>query len=518
MIKEKLTKFLGTPVGMLVLFGAIIGIVELGIMLVAQDIFVPAYISESAWDYVDALMLTLLVAPAMYFLVIRKLQNEINEREHAEAALFSANLLLQENMVELERHRHHLEELVQLRTNELALSKEAAEEASRAKSMFLAKMSHEIRTPMNAIIGLNGVLQNEITDPMQQGHLVKIDMAAHHLLRIINDILDLSKIEAGKLTFENTDFSLHGVIEHSVELLHDRASAKGLQVSLDISSSIPQVLYGDPMRLEQILLNYLSNAIKFTEQGFIKIRAKVIEDLAGSVMVHIEVEDKGIGLTTDQAALLFQSFNQADNSTTRKFGGTGLGLVISKHLATMMGGDAGVKSGYGVGSTFWMTVRLEKSDNSKLAVDNSKSVLINDPKLILAKKYPHVRLLVAEDDEFNQLVVSEILRQAGMQVDLVENGQMALERVIVGDYALVLMDMQMPVMDGLEATRRIRKLPEKSTIPIIAMTANDFEEDRQHCRDAGMSDFISKPVNAEKFYSLLLHWLSNSTGQMDAKK
>ncbi|MDO9189630.1 MAG: ATP-binding protein, partial [Sulfurimicrobium sp.] len=259
---------------------------------------------------------------------------------------------------ELEQHRHHLEELVQTRTGELAHAKDAAEAASRAKSTFLANMSHEIRTPMNAIIGLNHLLQKEITAPKPHGQLVKIGKAAQHLLHIINNILDLSKIEANKVTLDETDFALARVIDHTLSMLGERAASKDLRLVTEIDPAVPRQLRGDPLRLGQILLNFVSNAIKFSEHGKITIRARVAEDEAERILLRIEVEDQGIGLMPEQQALLFQAFTQADDSTTRRYGGTGLGLAIARHLATLMGGEAGVESQPGVGSTFWVTARL----------------------------------------------------------------------------------------------------------------------------------------------------------------
>jgi len=426
---------------------------------------------------------------------------------------------------ELEQHRHHLEELVAERTIELADAKEAAEAASRAKSTFLANMSHEIRTPMNAIIGLTHLLQVEVTHPKQRAHLAKVSDAAQHLLGIINDILDFSKIEVGRVCIDESDFSLRRVIDHTLSMLSERSRAKGLQLDTEIDPAIPPRLRGDPLRLGQILLNFAANAIKFSERGRITIRARLIEQRATTYVVRLEVEDQGIGLTPAQQERLFQAFSQADESTTRKFGGTGLGLAISKRLAAMMGGEIGVDSKPDVGSTFWITATLGR------ALDADQDVALAAPApeqeasaadQLLARECGGMRVLLVEDDPVNQEVAGELLRAVGLQVDVVGDGHQALlrlctsEQLIGDDYALILMDMQMPVMDGIEATELIRQLPGRETLPIVAMTANAFAEDRQRCLAAGMDDHLAKPVNPKKLYEALLRWLPTSTSSTPA--
>jgi PAS domain S-box-containing protein len=415
---------------------------------------------------------------------------DITERKQAEA--------------ELAHYRGYLEELVSARTAELEQSRDAAEAGNRAKTIFLATMSHEMRTPMNGVIGMVDLALRRATDPKQIDWLKKCQGSAKHLLDVIGDILDISHLEAEKMTLEEKNFSLTQVIEDALQMQGEAAQAKGLQLSTVIPPALPDMLCGDPTRLRQILINFVGNAIKFSDHGQITVNARAVEEDRLGVLLRIDVTDQGIGISPAQQARLFHAFTQADGTMNRKYGGTGLGLSIAKRIALLMGGDAAVISEEGQGSTFWVTVRLKKGTD---VVEAPPTVNV-DAEAEIRRRYSGHRILVVDDEPINREVAQMQLEFVDLVTDTAEDGAEAVAMAMKNSYAAIFMDMQMPKLNGVEATQQIRQLPGYRDTPIIAMTANAFAEDKAECFATGMNDFLIKPFNPDQLFAILLRALS----------
>ena len=414
----------------------------------------------------------------------------------------------------LQEQNEHLDELVKQRTVALTQALEAAQLADRAKDQFLATVSHELRTPLNAVVGMSDLARRLSADAKQIDYLDKVIDAGKILSHRINDLLDLSKIVAGRMEFENITFSLRKMVERSSSVMTYKAAEKGLQFIEQIGDRVPDTLVGDPMRVEQILINLFGNAIKFTKTGWVGLRINLLEQIERRVCLEIEVEDTGIGLREEDLERLFKPFSQVDSSMNRKYGGTGLGLSICRQLAQMMGGDISVNSRLGRGSTFRVTLWLGLGDEKDLP-----AIVANYDESVMAVRYVDVYVLVVEDQPFNREIVEALLSVVGIKPHVVTNGMEALE--VLNDvgpkaFDLILMDIQMPIMDGLTATRELRARPEFADVPIVAMTAHTMAHEIEISAAAGMNDHIGKPFDNADFYRILTKWISKDKQQIEA--
>lgn len=406
-------------------------------------------------------------------------------------------------MDELASHRAHLEELVLERTHALETALEDARAADRAKDAFLANVSHEMRTPLNAVIGLSALALTNARDTRQRDYLEKISGAGETLLAIIDDLLDLTKIAAGRMDLVAAPFAPRALLERLAAMMSHRAAEKGLELRLEISDGVPGYLVGDALRLNQVLMNLLGNAIKFTAAGRIVLRTEALETDARTALLRLSVADTGIGIAPEAQLSLFSPFTQADSSITRRFGGTGLGLAICKHLVDMMGGALEVDSTPGKGSTFGFELRLPVAETAE-ATRQAEFEFATPPR------FAHARVLLAEDQDLNRQIVTDLLTPLGIAVEHAGDGRRAvdmLEAAPPGRHDLVLMDIQMPEMDGLTATRLLRSQPRFKDLPIVAMTAHTLLHERAEILASGMNDHLAKPFKAQRLYELLCRWI-----------
>lgn len=426
--------------------------------------------------------------------------------------------------LELGRHKRDLESMVIERTQSLSNAMLAAQAANVAKSQFLANMSHEIRTPLNAIIGMAYMVRQGPLSARQARQMDTLERSSRHLLDLIDPILDLARIESGKCRLDVVAVNPAAIAEEVGAMLLGQAQAKGLDLRVRTEPHRPPFgLRGSAMRIRQALLNLTGNAVKFTPQGAVDVRCTLEDDQPGSVLARFEVQDTGIGIAAHDLQRLFTPFEQVDSSATRAFGGTGLGLVITRQLAQLMGGDAGAFSTLGQGSTFWFTVRLDKGRADVAAIHSEASTHDTDATdpagagagwqaARLARAHRGRRVLLAEDLEINQMLMQNLLEPTGLQIDIAHNGIEALNLALASRYDLVLMDLQMPGMDGIAAARQLRKLPGWDSVPILALTADAYADSCQRCQEAGMNEVLAKPIEPEHLYGQLVKWLALAPG------